>query len=307
MDAALDLLTSEEPDADVAALAAQVGRFGSLPATRTWPRSGSRPHSTWPRPWGCPRCSRRREHQGDDPQQPGPSRRGRRADQVRASRGSRATTCRPPRSGPTTMSPTSMHAPTATSRRRRDTATAWPWRGESGCARASGMFLGQVYPLYALGRWDEALALAADVPDEAFSRRGSRSLLPRPRRDPRPPRRDRRGGAAHRAIREILRDSADLTERAASVWAEALCCWRRGRGGGAARCRVVLGHADGIGISSEAGKEAYLARRRRGAGARRHERAGAADRVGRGDGVRNPAAVDGAQAMRLPGGSPWRR
>jgi tetratricopeptide (TPR) repeat protein len=31
------------------------------------------------------------------------------------------------------------------------------------------MFLAQTYPLYALGRWDEALARAAEVPDDAFS------------------------------------------------------------------------------------------------------------------------------------------
>ena len=31
------------------------------------------------------------------------------------------------------------------------------------------MFLGQTYPLYSLGRWDEALAQAAEVPDDAFS------------------------------------------------------------------------------------------------------------------------------------------
>ena len=31
------------------------------------------------------------------------------------------------------------------------------------------MFVSQTYPLYALGRWDEALAQAAEVPEEAFS------------------------------------------------------------------------------------------------------------------------------------------
>ena len=108
------------------------------------------------------------------------------------------------------------------------------------------MFLGQTYPLYALGRWDEALALAADVPDEAFSRRGSRSCacsgtvvsIHCP-----PRRRSRRRRGSPRSIPDP-RDSADLTERAASVWAEALLLLASGDAAGALRAaRDVLGHA----------------------------------------------------------------
>ena len=69
-----------------------------------------------------------------------------------------------------------------------------------GLRQSEWQFLGQVYPLYALGRWDEALDLASGVPDEAFVQSTVSVHVP-PRtggRDPHPSRRPRGGSSADR-------------------------------------------------------------------------------------------------------------
>ncbi len=129
-----------------------------------------------------------------------------------------------------------------------------------GLRQSEWQFLGQVYPLYALGRWDEALELAGAVPEESFAQTrfpfmcllGSVVSIHVHRGDLE---------AARRlvALHPDIATSDDLTERAAYMWAHAVDLLA---GGDAA---AALDHAarawetrDEVGISSEVGKESYL-------------------------------------------------
>jgi class 3 adenylate cyclase/tetratricopeptide (TPR) repeat protein len=121
------------------------------------------------------------------------------------------------------------------------------------------MFLGQTYPLYALGSWDEALDQAAQVPAEAFSQTrfpfvcllgNSVSIL------------CHRGDldAAEELIQRyaVLRDSADVSERAGYAWPESQLRLARGDTAGALQ---VAGAAwetrEAAGANSESVKEVF--------------------------------------------------
>jgi len=121
------------------------------------------------------------------------------------------------------------------------------------------MFLGQTYPLYALGSWDEALDQAAQVPGEAFSQTrfpfvcllgNSVSIL------------CHRGDleAAEELIERyaVLRDSADVSERAGYAWPESQLRLARGDTAGALQ---VAGAAwetrEAAGANSESIKEVF--------------------------------------------------
>jgi tetratricopeptide (TPR) repeat protein len=121
------------------------------------------------------------------------------------------------------------------------------------------MFLGQTYPLYSLGRWDEALAQAAEVPEEAFSQTrfpfvcflGNSVTIHCHRGEL---------DAATELIERyaVLRDSADMTERASYAHPEAVLLLARARPADA--LRVASGgwevrHA--AGFSSESIKETF--------------------------------------------------
>ena len=117
-----------------------------------------------------------------------------------------------------------------------------------------------MYPLYALGRWDEALALAADVPDEAFVQtRFPFMCLLGPVVSIHLHRGDVEAAARLTALHPEIRDSDDLTERAAYVWAEALLLLASGDAAGALRAAETSWDMRvEVGISSEASKEAYV-------------------------------------------------
>jgi len=129
-----------------------------------------------------------------------------------------------------------------------------------GLRQSEWQFLGQVYPLYALGRWDEALELANGVPEEAFAQTrfpfmcllGSVVSIHAHRGDVE---------AARRLVglHPEIGSSDDLTERAAFMWAHAA---ERLASGDA---ESALDHAARawetrveVGISSEVGKETYV-------------------------------------------------
>ena len=124
MDAALDLLSSEEPDADVAALAAQVGRFRLFAGDPDVAAERAETALDLAEALDLPEVL----SQAVNTKAMILSNRGRNVEagalSALALRSRSTTTSRPPRCGPTTTSPIWMHAPTATSRRRRDTATA---------------------------------------------------------------------------------------------------------------------------------------------------------------------------------------
>jgi tetratricopeptide (TPR) repeat protein len=121
------------------------------------------------------------------------------------------------------------------------------------------MFLGQTYPLYALGRWDEALEQAAQIPGEAFSQTrfpfvsslgNSVSIL------------CHRGelDAAEELIRRYagMRDSMDLTERTGYAWPESQLRLARGDAAEALRLAASTWDTRGAaGGSSEPVKESF--------------------------------------------------
>jgi hypothetical protein len=121
------------------------------------------------------------------------------------------------------------------------------------------MFLGQTYPLYALGSWDEALDQAAQVPDEAFSQTrfpfvcllgNSVSIL------------CHRGDldAAEELIQRyaVLRDSADVSERAGYAWPESQLRLARGDTAGALQVACAAWEArEAAGANSESIKEVF--------------------------------------------------
>jgi class 3 adenylate cyclase/tetratricopeptide (TPR) repeat protein len=121
------------------------------------------------------------------------------------------------------------------------------------------MFLGQTYPLYALGRWDEALDQAAQVPAEAFSQTrfpfvcllgNSVSIL------------CHRGDldAADELIQRyaVLRDSADVSERAGYAWPESQLRLARGDAAGALQvARAAWETREAAGANSESIKEVF--------------------------------------------------
>ena len=139
MDAALELLSTEEPDADVAALAAQVGRFQLFAGDRTWPRERTETALDLAEALGLPEVL----SQAVNTKAMILSNRGRVGEAgalVRLALDGRARARPPVRRAPrrTTTSPTWSTRPTATSRRRPDTAMGWRWRAASAAASRSG-------------------------------------------------------------------------------------------------------------------------------------------------------------------------
>src|SRR5439155_8835822 len=91
-----------------------------------------------------------------------------------------------------------------------------------GLRQSEWQFLAQVYPLYALGRWDEALELASGVPEEAFTQtRFPFMCLLGPVVSIDIHRGDIEAARRLTALHPEIESSDDLTERAAYMWAHA--------------------------------------------------------------------------------------
>jgi hypothetical protein len=147
----------------------------------------------------------------------------------------------------------------------RDEQAAAGYRDGLALARRVGsrqqewMFVAQTYPLYALGRWDEALEGAGEVPDDVFSQTrfpfvcflGNSVAIHCHRGDL---------AAAEVLIERyaILRDSADLTERTSYAWPEAQLRLAQGRAAEALRLATSAWDVRvSAGGSSESVKEAF--------------------------------------------------
>ena len=120
-------------------------------------------------------------------------------------------------------------------------------------------FLSQLYPAYALGRWDEALERAAQVPEDAFAQiRFPFVCLVGPVCAILANRGEVAEAGRIAGLHPELRDSDDLTERGAHAWAESVVALARGEGA-AAVGSAELGWAtrDVGGISSEGVKESF--------------------------------------------------
>jgi class 3 adenylate cyclase/tetratricopeptide (TPR) repeat protein len=128
-----------------------------------------------------------------------------------------------------------------------------------GSRQQEWMFLGQTYPLYMLGRWDEALAQAAEVPPEGFSQTRFPYVCLLGNSVSIHAHRGELDAAAEMAGRyTVLRDSADLTERASYAWPEAMLHLAGGRPAEALRVASGAWDArDAAGFTSESLKEAF--------------------------------------------------
>jgi class 3 adenylate cyclase/tetratricopeptide (TPR) repeat protein len=121
------------------------------------------------------------------------------------------------------------------------------------------MFASQIYPLYALGRWDEALASAAQVPEEAFSQTrfpfvcflGNSVSIHCHRGELE---------AAEELVARyaVMRDSGDIAERTSYAWPESQL--HLARGDAAEALRVAASAWDlreSAGVNAEWVKEAF--------------------------------------------------
>jgi class 3 adenylate cyclase/tetratricopeptide (TPR) repeat protein len=128
-----------------------------------------------------------------------------------------------------------------------------------GNRQAEWQFLGQIYPLYALGRWDEALAFATQIPESGFAETrfpfmaviGPHAAILAHRGDA--------DGAARLVERYAgVGMSDDVTERASYVWAQVALMLARGAYRDALEtARTSWGHRSAVGVSSEQMKSAF--------------------------------------------------
>jgi class 3 adenylate cyclase/tetratricopeptide (TPR) repeat protein len=260
MDAALDLLSTEEPDADVAALAAQVGRFRLFSGDPDVAAERAETALDLAEALNLPEVL----SQAVNTKAMILSNGGRNVEAGALIR--LALQVALDNDLPSAALRAYNNAADLDARADRYEQAAAGYRAGLTLARRVGLrqsewqFLGQVYPLYALGRWDEALALAADVPDEAFVQtRFPFICLLGPVVAIHVHRGDVEAAARLTALHPEIRHSDDLTERAASVWADALLLLDSGDAAGALRAAETSWDMRvEIAISSEASKEAYV-------------------------------------------------
>ena len=259
MDAALDLLSSEEADADVAALAAQVGRFRSFAGEPDVAAERVETALELAEALNLPEVL----SQAVNTKAMILANAGRDAEagalvklalQVALDNDLQSAALR-------------AYNNTADFEARADRyeQAAAGYRDGLALARRAGIrqsewqFLGQIYPLFALGRWDEALEHAAGIPEDAFAETRFPFIcmvgaavsihLNRGEID-----------AAHRLteLHPEVADSADLTERSAYAWALSARLLAAGDRAGALRVAEAAWETRAeVGIGSEGIKEAF--------------------------------------------------
>jgi class 3 adenylate cyclase/tetratricopeptide (TPR) repeat protein len=260
MDAALDLLSTEQPDADVAELAHQVGRFRFFAGDPDVAIERCEQALALAEALNLPDVL----SHALNTKAMLLSNRGRVVEAGALMRLARQIAL--DNDLPSTAIRAYNNAADFDARRDRYEQAAQGFREGLALSRRVGLrqsewqFLGQVYPLYALGQWDEALELASGVPEEAFAQTrfpfmcllGSVVSIHAHRGDLE---------AARRltALHPEIASSDDLTERAAYMWAHAA---ERLASGDA---EAALDHAARawetrveVGIASEVGKETYV-------------------------------------------------
>ncbi|HET7172173.1 MAG TPA: adenylate/guanylate cyclase domain-containing protein [Gaiellales bacterium] len=260
MDAALDLLSTEEPDADVAELAHQVGRFRFFAGDPDVAAERVEQALILAERLNLPDVL----SQAVNTKAMLLSNRGRMVEAGALMR--LALQIALDHDLPSTAIRAYNNAADFDARADRYEQAAEGFRNGLALARRVGLrqsewqFLGQVYPLYALGRWDEALELASGVPEEAFAEtRFPFMCLLGPVVSIHSQRGDVEAARRLVALHPEIGSSDDLTERTAYMWAHAA---ERLASGDA---RVALDDAargwetrDEVGIPSEVGKETYV-------------------------------------------------
>jgi predicted ATPase len=260
MDAALDLLSTEEPDADVAELAHQVGRFRFFAGDPDVAAERVEQALILAEALNLPDVL----SQAVNTKAMLMSNRGRMVEGGALMR--LALQIALDNDLPTAAIRAYNNAADFDARGDRYEQAAEGFRNGLALARRVGLrqsewqFLGQVYPLYALGRWDEALDLASGVPDEAFVQtRFPFMCLIGPVVAIHVHRGDLEAARRLTALHPEIASSDDLTERAAYLWADAALLLASGDAEGALdQAARSWKTRDEVGISSEAGKEAYV-------------------------------------------------
>ncbi len=318
MDTALELLTAEEADADVAALAAQVGRFKFFAGEPKVAHERIETALDLAESLGLPEVL----SQAVNTKAMILSNRGRVGEAGALVRYALEVALEYDLSSAALRGYNNVADLEARSDRYEQAAAGY--RDGLALARRVGsrqqewMFVAQTYPLYALGRWDEALLGADEVPEDVFSqtRFPFVCFLGQQRRDPLPPRRARRGGGADRALRRPARlrrpDRAGQLRVARSAVPARLRAGRRGargRGlplGGARYGRWQLGVGEG-GVSDRGrgGAPGWRHGSRRGVACeRRDDGARPRPTVGAGTGDALPCADGRRRRRRRPGRPP---
>jgi tetratricopeptide (TPR) repeat protein len=259
MDAALALLAGEEPDADVAALAAEVGRFRFFAGEPEIAAERVETALDMAESLGLPEVL----SQAVNTKAMILSNRGRAGESGALVRYALEVALE--HDIPSAAFRAYNNVADLEARSDRFEAAATGYREGLALARRVGhrqqewLFLGQTYPQFMLGHWDEALAVVAEVPENVFSQTrfpfvsylgNSVAILAH------------RGelGEAERLCRRFaeLRDSADVGERAAYGWAQSTLCLAQGR---AAEALAVAEEAwelrDAAGVGSETMKESF--------------------------------------------------
>jgi class 3 adenylate cyclase/tetratricopeptide (TPR) repeat protein len=259
MDTALDLLTAEEADADVAALAAQVGRFKFFAGEPDVALERIETALDLAESLGLPEVL----SQAVNTKAMVLSNRGRMGEANALVRYALEVALEHDLSSAALRAYNNVADLEARADRYERAAAGY--RDGLALARRVGsrqqewMFLAQTYPLYALGRWDDALAGADEVPQEVFSQTrfpfvcflGNSVAIHCHRGEL---------DAAAELIERyaVLRESADLTERASYAWPEAQLLLASGRSGEALTVAAFPWDArDTAGGSSESVKEAF--------------------------------------------------
>ncbi len=301
MDTALELLTAEEPDADVAALAAQVGRFKFFAGEPEVAHERIETALDLAESLGLPEVL----SQAVNTKAMILSNRGRVGEAGALVRYALEVALE--HDIPSAALRGYNNVADLEARSDRYEQAAAGYRDGLALARRVGsrqqewMFVAQTYPLYALGRWDEALLGADEVPEDVFSQTrfpfvcflGNSVAIHCHRGEL-----DAAAGLIERYA--VLRDSADLT-RAGELRVARGAVPARTRAGrrGARGCALPLGGARYGGRQLGVGEGGVSDRGRGGAPGWRHGPRRRAARKRRGDGARPGPKSVRAQAMRF--------
>ncbi len=259
MDAALELLTVEEPDADLAALAAQVGRFKLFAGEPDVALERTETALELAEALGLPEVL----SQAINTKAMLLSNRGRVGEAGALVR--YALDVALEHDIPSAALRGYNNIADLDARADRYEQAAAGYRDGLALARRVGsrqlelMFVSQTYPLYALGHWDEALAGAAQVPEEVFSQSrfpfvcflGNSVSIHCHRGEL---------DEAEELIRRyaVLRDSADISERTSHAWPESRLRLAQGNTAEALRLAESSWNArEAAGGSSESVKESF--------------------------------------------------
>ena len=259
MDAALGLLAAEEPDADVAALAAQIGRFQFFAGEPEIALERIETALGLAETLGLPEVL----SQAVNTKAMILSNRGRVAEAGALVRLALEVALEHDITSAALRAYNNVADLEARSDRHEQAAARY--RDGLALARRVGsraqewMFVSQTYPLYAIGRWDEALAQAAEVPAEAFSQTRFPFVCSLGNSVAIHCHRGELDVAAELTARyAVLRESADLTERTSYAWPEAALELAHGRPDDALRIASAAWEVrEAAGMTSESLKESF--------------------------------------------------